>query len=152
MTQIGNVMENNNIRTQRILSGKCLLAVLVLTALSIVNTAKANTILGPGWFTGGVDAYQEQIEQSMPMDNGSKQSTGRGGPKKNSSSQLTEFSTLSTISAPSALTIPETADEIKALARGLQYSPEQIYQYVHNKIEFSPVDSTDRRNTGSESF
>ncbi|GJL84151.1 MAG: hypothetical protein DHS20C01_37850 [marine bacterium B5-7] len=95
--------------------------------------AYGEVMTGPSWFIGGVDAYTQQMQQATAPETDQAPATAdERSPAVLKSQAMSESAILS------ALAIPDAVSEIQELARGLQYDPARIYQYVHNHIDFTP--------------
>ncbi|MBI4699288.1 MAG: transglutaminase domain-containing protein, partial [Nitrospirae bacterium] len=98
---------------------------------TVFITASANAeALGPGWhMVTGKPVSPEEAEADYNAQ--------QAKPSERSAAKTQSADAQYTITAAAASAATAT-DEIKELARGLQYDPKLIYDYVHNHIDYVP--------------
>ncbi|MBI5056236.1 MAG: choice-of-anchor D domain-containing protein [Nitrospirae bacterium] len=112
---------------EKVLSEKKYLFAVVIFALLFlifIATGVNAVVLGPGWFMGTADPVSP--EAAMAYFNSKQGRTGVQGTV--GVTGVASFAASATV----------ISDEIKELARGLQYDPKLIYDYVHNHIDYVP--------------
>ncbi|MBI5055456.1 MAG: transglutaminase domain-containing protein, partial [Nitrospirae bacterium] len=93
--------------------------------ISILTASQIRAeVLGPGWFMGTAEPVSP--EAATAYFNSKQGRTGVQGTV--GVMGVASFATSATV----------ISDEIKELARGLQYDPKLIYDYVHNHIDYVP--------------
>lgn len=98
----------------------------------IVEAEDILPIDGPGWFSQSIDPI------SPEKANAYYQSESANAKSQNKKGQTDTSLSISTL-ALTTMSIPVGTDpEIAALARGLMFNPKNIFDYVHNRIEYVP--------------